>query len=384
MRAVPLLALLLLSPALLSAADPLTAARAEAAAAERERQRLESLVARAQSEAERLRAQQAAAAQGILAAEAALAEAEARAAALQRRLEHERARLDQGEQPAAILLAGLAQAGRNPPLLALADARSLDEIVHLRALIDTALPVVAARTAALRADLQRQQHLVTAAAAAARSARERRAELLNRQRRFAMLEARTSARLAELGEEALGAGDVALVRRSEADTLAGRAAARRLAERSAAELALLPSPPRRPLPPSGPPAEPLFAWQLPVNGPVLTGLSEVSASGVRSRGLTIGSAPAMPVHMPADGQVVFAAPFRRHASVVILDHGGGWMTLMTGVRSSHGPGTRLRRGEPLGRALGDVTVELSRDGRPQPAALIAGSSPLLSNGRQPS
>jgi septal ring factor EnvC (AmiA/AmiB activator) len=83
---------------------------------------------------------------------------------------------------------------------------------------------------------------------------------------------------------------------------------------------------------------------------------------------------------PASGRIAFAGPFRRHGGVLIIDHGEGWMTLMTEIRSALPPGTRVGRGEPVGRALGPPTVELSLHGKPQDAALIAGSSASLSNG----
>jgi hypothetical protein len=53
---------------------------------------------------------------------------------------------------------------------------------------------------------------------------------------------------------------------------------------------------------------------------------------------------------------------------------------MTEVRTRLPVGTRVGRGEPVGRALGAPTVELSLHGKPQDAALIAGSSAALSNG----
>ena len=40
------------------------------------------------------------------------------------------------------------------------------------------------------------------------------------------------------------------------------------------------------------------------------------------------------------------------------------MSLLIGVRPTVAQGTRLTRGEPLGRALGDVTVELSTERAP--------------------
>jgi septal ring factor EnvC (AmiA/AmiB activator) len=113
---------------------------------------------------------------------------------------------------------------------------------------------------------------------------------------------------------------------------------------------------------------------------VRTGLLEVSPAGVRSRGLTFANASGAAVLAPADGRVAFAGPFRRHDGILIIDHGRGWMTLLTEVHTDLGVGARVKGGAPLGRALGSVTAELTRDGKPQPAALIAGSSALLSNG----
>jgi hypothetical protein len=44
---------------------------------------------------------------------------------------------------------------------------------------------------------------------------------------------------------------------------------------------------------------------------------------------------------------------------------------MTGVRANRRKGDRVKAGAPLGRALGPVTVELSTNGVPVSAALIA-------------
>ena len=83
--------------------------------------------------------------------------------------------------------------------------------------------------------------------------------------------------------------------------------------------------------------------------------------------------------MPANGTIAFAGPFRRHDGIVIIDHGQGWLTLLTGVRTNRRKGDQVRLGEPLGRALGPVGVELSTNGTPVSAALIAGSSGIVSN-----
>jgi len=77
--------------------------------------------------------------------------------------------------------------------------------------------------------------------------------------------------------------------------------------------------------------------------------------------------------------VRFSGPFRSHDGVVIIDHGKGWMSLIVGVASTLKPGDRVTLGDPLGRALGPIGVELSQNGRRVSPALIAGSSQTLSN-----
>ena len=374
------LALLLLAPLLVSASDPLRQAQEEAAAAAREVERLDQAAAEARTDAEKLRAEQAAAAASISAAEARISAAELRSAALSRQLAHGRAKLTAEQRPAALLLAGVAQMGRRPPLLALADRGSLQQFVTVRALLDTTVPVIRGRTAALSADVARLDRLAAdARAASAELARERN-QLRQAQQRFAALERQAIERSALLGGQAIAAGDVALGAGEEAERLVGEAAQQRSASRLAAELQRLSPAAPRPFAPEGEASPPALAWQLPLNGRILTGLSEISRDGVRSRGVTIDSYRGAPVLAPANGRVAFAGPFRRREGVVIIDHGDGWMTLMTEVRTTLPVGTAVAGGTPIGRALGDVTVELSRNGTPQPAALIARSSPLLSKG----
>jgi septal ring factor EnvC (AmiA/AmiB activator) len=374
------LALLALGPFLLSAADPVAVARAEAAAAQREVRRLEKLAASARSEAERLVAELAVATEAIVEAEAALVAAEARLHALARKAEIRERRLAEGQRPAALLLAGLAEMGRRPPILSLADGASPREFVIMRALLDSGLPVIRKRTAALREQVEQGGQLSAAAAGARQELARRRRQLGERQTRFAALEARANARSAELGGHALAASDVAIGRTVMAEELTTRSARQRNAVRLAAALAALPEAPARPTTGDGAPVRPVLDWQLPVTGPVSTGLFEVSQSGVRARGLTVDARRGAEVVAPAPGRIAFAGPFRRYAGVVIIDHGKGWMTLMTQVWSDLAPRARVARGERIGRTLGSPTIELSLHGKPQDAALIAGSSASLSNG----
>ena len=79
---------------------------------------------------------------------------------------------------------------------------------------------------------------------------------------------------------------------------------------------------------------------------------------------------------PAGGRIVHAAPFRRYGQVVIIDHGQGWMSVVTGLDGLRvRQGQVLRRGAPLGNAGAGaprVTVELRRNGRPVPFAQMIG------------
>jgi len=129
----------------------------------------------------------------------------------------------------------------------------------------------------------------------------------------------------------------------------------------------------------GPALRPPFAYELPVAAPVTEGLAAVNASGVRSRGLAFKTFRGMSVAAPADGTVKYSGPFRDYDGVVIIDHGGRWLTLIVNVASELHPGDRIHRGNPIGRALGPLTVELSQNGRRISPAIIAGSSQNLSN-----
>jgi len=386
------LAFLIAAPLLLAAgsaplgaaAEPadveLDRARSEAADADREVARLEAAAARAKDEASKLRSEQAAAAAAIAAAEARISAADARARIVGGLVAARRDRLAREQRPLASLLAGLAAMGRRPPLLTLADEGSVDEFVRVRALLDTTLPVIRKRTAAVRAELVVGRRLERETIAAKVEIARSRDQLAGRQKAFARLEQQALTRSASLSGESLAVGDVALARGEDVESLGIAAQERRSSSRIMAELAAFePAPPRPFAPPGKAPQSPLV-YRLPLASRVVEGLGEVSASGVRSRGVTLVASRGVAVATPADGRIAFAGPFRSRNGIVIIDHGGGWMTLLSNVSTSLAVGAKVSRGDPLGRALGDISVELSHRGRPVSAALIAGSSRPLSNG----
>src|SRR6478672_2933409 len=188
----------------------LKAALAEQAAAERQTAKLEQAATRAKSEADRLHAQQAAAAQAIDAAEARISAANARFQLASAYVAAHRQQLAAEQEPVTSLLAGLATMARRPPLLVLADRNSTDELVKVRLLLNSTLPMIRARTSRLSAELQQGERLKQSALAARAELARSRDNLASRQRSYAALEQKAVQQALASQGQALGTSDVAL------------------------------------------------------------------------------------------------------------------------------------------------------------------------------
>jgi septal ring factor EnvC (AmiA/AmiB activator) len=96
---------------------------------------------------------------------------------------------------------------------------------------------------------------------------------------------------------------------------------------------------------------------------------------VRGRGLTLAVAPVARVVAPHAGRVAFAAPFRSYGRIVILAHGGGWTTTITGLdRLAVRRGQWVTQGTTIGAAGPDaphITTELRRGTRPVDVLALA-------------
>lgn len=366
-------------PETLTADAALNRAKAEAEISVRQLVQLEKQAENASDEAAKLKAQRLAAAAAIDAAEAQISKSVAEYRLARARIALAEQQLARKRAPLAALLAGLVQMGRQPPLLSLADHGSIDEIVRVKALLDSTLPAIQRQSAAASAELKQRQQLAAQAYRLRATLQRDRAALRAQQTRFAELEANATARAARLSGEAFGAGDRVLAAGERLSTASGTASERRAAARVAVELANLDFATARPMPGDAPLSVPDFHYGLPVTARVADGLGSVSRSGIVSRGVQFDTARGSPVVAPADGTVAFAAPFRGQDGLVIIDHGKGWTTLLLGVASDKRRGTRVARGESIGRTLGPVGVELRRDGKPVSPAFIAASSPPLSN-----
>ena len=359
----------------------LKAALAEQANADAETTRLEQAAAKAQNDAGRLHAQQAAAAQAIQAAEARISAANARLQLASAYVAAHRQQLANQQQPVSSLLAGLATMARRPPLLVLADRGGTDELVKVRLLLNATLPVIRARTGRLSAELAQGERLKQSALAARSELARSRDNLAARQQTYAALEQKAVQQALASQGQALGTSDVALAASENVERLRGEQANSQSIRAVAFQLASNEQPaPLSPFAPDSRNPLPPFAYQLPATAPVSDGLASVNASGVRSRGLTLATPRGTEVTIPADGVVKFAGPYEDYDGVLIIDHGGGWVSLIVNVASELRVGGRVRLGDPAGRALGPLQVELSQNGRRISPALIAGSSQSLSKG----
>lgn len=348
-------------------------ARAEARAAESRVRALERRADAASSRAARARAAQNLAVARIAAAEAGISAATARMRIAEGRRRAQRIRLAVEERPTATLLAGLQTLARRPPALAFAQPGSLQDLVHTRALLASTLPAIAARTQDLRAGLAAATAIERQSAAAAAALRAGRADLDMQRGRLAVLERENLRASRTFMNSALIEGDRALVLGEDARAIVSQSRQRQIDAATVRSLSALPEPAPRPgsriaSPRSG--TRP--AYLLPVDGDVLTGAGEISAAGVHARGTTLLAAPDARVVAPADGRIVYAGPFRSYGVVVIIDHGGGWTTTITDLRTLEvAAGDAVGRGETLGsaaRVRPEITVELRRAGRPVPIA----------------
>jgi septal ring factor EnvC (AmiA/AmiB activator) len=108
---------------------------------------------------------------------------------------------------------------------------------------------------------------------------------------------------------------------------------------------------------------------LPVAGRLVSGFGEEQQhSAARVRGIALATRASAQLVAPAAGRVAFAGPYRGYGNIVIIEHAGGWTSLVTGLaRLDTSVGAQLLAGSPLGitgpgRPL--VTFELRRDGVP--------------------
>ena len=335
-------------------------AQTQGAEARKRAEGLEASAATATAEADRTAQEAAALAARVQEAEAQIAANQAQIRLIGQQQLQLRSELAQKQRPLIELTAALQRLSRRPPLLSLLRPGSLRDGVYLRAVLETLLPEVARRTAGLRSSIARGKLLQAKAEQANAALRANEAELQRRRGELAALEARQ--RL--VSREASGAADReserALALSEQARDLSGLVLDLGKAGAAREQLAALPGPVLRP-------AQPLAAqtpadvaaqatatgapphYLLPVTGRLVTGFGDGAAGRPQSRGLSIAGGSGAQVVAPAAGRVAFAGPYRGYGLIVIIEHGGGWTSLVAGLTELDCRiGQQLGLGAPLG------------------------------------
>ncbi len=110
---------------------------------------------------------------------------------------------------------------------------------------------------------------------------------------------------------------------------------------------------------------------LPVRGRLVSRYGESTNFGNTAKGIRFETRPNAQVVTPFDGKVVFAGPFRTYGQILIIEHQGGYHTLLAGLGQIDAVvGQWLLAGEPLGAMATrksekpTLYVELRRNGQP--------------------
>lgn len=97
----------------------------------------------------------------------------------------------------------------------------------------------------------------------------------------------------------------------------------------------------------------------PARGPLVTAFHSELSKGVVSNGIDIKTAAKAQVIAPFDGTVIYAGPFKNFANLVIIDHGEGYTSLLSGLGETDTEvGQTLLAGEPIGTMPADTNSKL--------------------------
>ncbi|OYX63028.1 MAG: metalloendopeptidase [Novosphingobium sp. 32-60-15] len=351
-------------------------------------EKLETSARTATAEADRTAREAAAVAARIQQSEAEIELAQAKIALIDRQRETLRGRMAERQEPVVRLTAALQMMARRPLAFSLVRAESLRDTVYLRAVMETMLPEVQRRTAGLRAEIQRGRKLQEDARLATVERQTSEKALKDRQAELAALESRQ--RLASRAAQGVASreADRAMALAEQTRDLSALMGQLETDGTIRARLAALPGPilpPSRPgevlmvvdSPATAASATPSgLAWIVPVSGRLVSGFGERADVGLTT-GITLVASSGAQVVSPADGRVAFAGAYRGYGRIVIVEHPGGWTTLVTNLgRIGAAVGEQVVQGSPLGNAGPGrpvLTVELRRDGTPvNPLELVRG------------
>ena len=298
----------------------------------------------------------------VQAAERELSQLEATLATLEEARKATAADLARQRQALLLSLAALERLAMTPPGAALVDENPLD-LARGSLLLRIAVPELQRRASALEGELAQLDGLgreiesrrarAQSLASALDKDRQQVAELLKRKadlkRQTAAQAATTQARSVKLAAEAQDLRD--------------------LLDRLAKEKQQSPSGPK----PDNIRPFPSLAGSLvpPVSGQIVARFGMLDAAGSSAKGILLETRSGAAVVAPFDGQILFRGPFRSYGEILIIQHSGGYHSLLAGLaRSDAVVGQWVLAGEPVG-IMGPskdgnpkLYMELRRDGHP--------------------
>jgi murein hydrolase activator len=271
-------------------------------------------------------------------------ESESKLASLNGRESKLKKSLDSRRDVLAEVLSALTRIGRNPaPAMLL---RPEDTLTSVRSamLLNAVIPELREQAEilvkdltelnTLRSDIDSQRKTLTEDRAAQEQDRVRVAALVEeRQRQQAAAEKTFQSERAATLSLSKQVQDVSeLVSRMEKEiAVAARAAeeARKAAEEGRARLTAIGDPNR--ISPAIPFAQAKGRLPLPVEGTRLREFGAADELGRKEKGLSLGAPGGTPVIAPCDGWVVFAGTFRSYGRLLIINAGGGYHVLLSGM-----------------------------------------------------
>jgi len=281
-------------------------------------------------------------------------------------------------------LAALQRLSRNPPQTMLAYPDAPTDMVRSALLLRTALPSIKKQTDTLSRELHELSQIRGETRIQLASLETETQELEGEQKRLQGVLKRKSTllrqteserkevnrRMAELGKRAKSIrGLLAQIeeerkQREEAERKRREEEQRRLTEAarapagkpgdeaaSVARAAALVKPAGiRPFPAKGPITD-------PVSGRIVKQYGTRNKYGQTERGVTYATRPGAQIVAPHDGLVAFAGPFEGYGHILIIEHDGGYHTLLAGLeRLDTSVGQWVLTGEPVG-AMGNSTID---------------------------
>jgi septal ring factor EnvC (AmiA/AmiB activator) len=268
----------------------------------------------------------------------------------------------------ASVLGALERMGLNPPPALLVRPEDALSSVRSAILLGAVVPEMRERTETLLADLQKVSRLTASIAAerdslrqavAAQSIERRRLEILVEEKRQLrhQSEASLAAERKRAAELAAKAGSLKeLVEAMQKEAARARAQTSIPAPEVQTEQVAMPLPAANTLLGTQPFASLQGQLATPVSGRFTKRFGTSDGNSGVMLGDTVATQSDAIVTAPADGDVLYAGPFRSYGELLILNVGNGYHVVLAGMsRINVAPGQAVLAGEPVG-AMGDARV----------------------------